>query len=473
MKENPKPRLLIIDDEANMRHMLYSMLKNEYDMELAESGSSGLDTIRRKSGSDDGSCFDFILCDIRMPEMDGLEFLDHAREIAADTPIIVMSAYGTIDIAIEAMKKGAYDYISKPFRKDELVLVMKKAMEREALKKENSFLKKQLGRLNDEALFPGMIGKSKAMARVFFLAGKAAESDVSVLLTGESGTGKELVAKGIHLKSSRSAKELTSVNCGALPENLIESELFGHVKGAFTGAAQEKKGLFAVADGGTLFLDEIGELPVNLQVKLLRVLQEGEIRPIGSVKSVRVDVRVIAATSRNLQAEISKGLFREDLFYRLNVLNINIPPLRERVEDIPHLALHFISKSSEKIRSSKCSGITPEAMDLLCSYSWPGNVRELENMIERSVLLAENERLIPDDFHGISKESVNMVHVSECINLIGDLSFSIKDAHKKIEAYLIKKALEQSSGNRTHAAKLLEISHPSLLMKIKMYNINE
>lgn len=465
-----RPRLLVIDDEANMRHMLSSMLKADYEIDLAESGIVGIEILKKTIDSD--SVYDFILCDIRMPEMDGLGFLEHARPFFKDTPVIIMSAYGTIDIAIEAMKKGAYDYISKPFRKDELLLVLKKAMERESLKKENLSLKRQLDSYRNEASFPGMIGKSEVMKRVFYLAGKAAESDVSVLLTGESGTGKELVAKAVHAISNRSGKELVSVNCGALPENLIESELFGHVKGAFTGAANEKKGLFAEADGGTIFLDEIGELPLNLQVKLLRILQENEIRPLGAVKSKKINVRVIAATSRNLQTEISRGIFREDLYYRLNVLNIKIPPLRDRIEDIPHLCVHFIKKSSDRIASSNCQGITQEAIALLSSYSWPGNVRELENMLERAVLLTERERLAVDDFSDIIPYNINNTCVTDCISIIGDLSLSIKEAQKKIEAHLIRKALEKTSGNRTHAAKLLEISHPSLLVKMKIYNIN-
>lgn len=463
-----RPNLLIIDDEANMRHMLSSMLKADYEIDLAESAALGLEAIKFQVES--GSSYNFILCDIRMPEMDGITFLEHARPFLKDTPVIIMSAYGTIDIAIEAMKKGAYDYISKPFRKDELLLVLKKAMEREALKKENYSLKKQLDQYKHETSFPGMIGRSSAMKKIFYLAVKAAESDVSVLLTGESGTGKELVAKAIHSISKRSSKEIVSVNCGALPENLIESELFGHVKGAFTGASNDKKGLFAEADGGTIFLDEIGELPINMQVKLLRVLQENEIRPIGSVKSKKIDVRVIAATSRNLRSDISKGLFREDLYYRLNVLNISIPPLRERIEDIPYLCIHFIKKSSERLNKPDCYGITPEATTLLSSYNWPGNVRELENIIERSVLLSDGERLVVDDFADLNMVKKAPVHDS--ISIINDLTFSIKDAHKKIEAYLIRKALEKSCGNRTHAAKLLEISHPSLLVKIKLYNID-
>lgn len=471
MNENDiRPHLLIIDDESNMRHMLSSMLKADYEIDLAESAVIGLESIKNKMES--GFFYDFVLCDIKMPDMDGLGFLDHAKPFLKETPIIIMSAYGTIDIAIEAMKKGAYDYISKPFRKDELLLVLKKAMEREALKKENSSLKKQLDQYRHESSFSGMIGKSEAMKRVFYLAGKAAESDVSVLLTGESGTGKELVAKAIHSISKRSAKEIVSVNCGALPENLIESELFGHVKGAFTGASNDKKGLFAEAEGGTIFLDEIGELPINLQVKLLRVLQESEIRPLGSVKSKKIDVRVIAATSKNLQSEVSKGAFREDLYYRLNVLNINIPPLRERSEDIPHLCIYFINKSSERLNKPDCHGITPDATALLSSYNWPGNVRELENIIERTVLLAEGERLSIDDFPDIKPNKVNKAWCSDYMDIIGDLSLSIKDAQKKIEAHLIRKALEKSSGNRTHAAKLLEISHPSLLVKMKIYNIN-
>lgn len=469
MKNSAKPCLLVIDDEDNMRHMLSSMLKQDYAIELAESALVAIE----KLGQEGAESFDFILCDIRMPDMDGLEFLQKVRPLIGGIPVIMMSAYGTIELAIEAMKKGAYDYISKPFRKDELILVLKKAMERENLKKENSSLKSQLERIREDEQFPGMIGRSDAMKRVFFLAGKAAESDVAVLVTGESGTGKELVAKGIHSLSRRCTRPMVSVNCGALPDNLIETELFGHVKGAFTGASSDKKGLFSEADGGTIFLDEIGELPLNLQVKLLRVLQEGEIRPLGAVKNKKIDVRVIAATSRNLQDDISKGIFREDLFYRLNVLNIIIPPLRARIEDIPRLCMHFIDRCSLRIPLAKCSGITSAALSLLTDHSWPGNVRELENAIERAVLLSEDSRLTEHDFPEIKKISVNKVFQTDYINIIDDLSLSIKDAQKKIETFLIRKALEKSKGNRTHAAKLLEISHPSLLMKMKIYGIIE
>lgn len=467
MISDSKPRLLIIDDEENMRHMLSSMLKSDYETELAESGAHGLSILSES----DNLFFDFILCDIRMPEMDGLAFLECARKLISDTPVIMMSAYGTVELAIEAMKKGAYDYISKPFRKDELILVLKKAMERESLKKENFSLKRQLEKYKNDESFPGMIGRSEPMKRVFFLARKAADSDVTVLITGESGTGKELIAKGIHALSKRSGRPLVSVNCAALPENLIESELFGHVKGSFTGATIDKKGLFSEADGGSIFLDEIGELPLNLQVKLLRVLQEGEIRPLGAVKDRKIDVRVITATSRNLQEDVSKGIFREDLFYRLNVLNINIPPLRARAEDIQQLCLHFIGKASSKIPSSKCKGITREALDFLFGYSWPGNVRELENHIERAVLLAEETRLDINDFPDVNKFIVNNVSFPDYTEIIEESSLSIKEAQRRTEAFLIRKALAISKGNRTHAAKMLEISHPSLLVKIKLYNI--
>lgn len=467
---NWKPRLLVIDDEENMRHMLSSMLRSDFDIELAESGAQGLSALARSRKENLG--FDFILCDIRMPGMNGIEFIEKSRSITDDAPVIIMSAYGSMDTAIEAMKKGAYDYISKPFRKDELVLVLRKAMEREALKKENYDLRQQIAEYQDKNVFGGMIGRSRIMQNVFFLARRAAESDVSVLITGESGTGKELVAKAVHSESRRSGCPLVSVNCGAIPENLVESEFFGHVKGSFTGAASDKKGLFAEADGGTLFLDEVGELPSGLQVSLLRVLQEREVRPVGSVKTRKIDVRVIAATSRNLEAEISRGTFREDLYYRLNVLNINMPPLRERIEDIPYLCVHFIRKSNARIPLAKCKSIGSDAIDLLSGYRWPGNIRELENKMERAVLLCDGEKLHVSDFPDILKKSSVDAEHEEITGFISDSVFSIKEAQKKIEAFLIVRALEKCGGNRTKAARLLEISHPSLLMKIKNYNID-
>ncbi len=454
---NTQKRLLIIDDEENMRHMLNAMLKKfGYIVDTAADGYEGLIMV-------DSTHYDFILCDIKMPKMNGIDFLKKVRNKINST-IIMMSAYGTMDTAIEAMKEGAYDYISKPFKADEVFLSLKKAEERERLKSENRFLRQEIEKIEGRYSFGNMIAKSKNMESVFILSSKAAQYNTTVLIIGESGTGKELIARGIHFGGNRSKKPLVPVNCGGIPENLLESELFGYKKGAFTGADRDKKGLFEEADTGTIFLDEIGELPLSLQVKILRVLQESEIRPLGDSKTKKIDVRVIAATSKNLEEEIKTSAFRQDLYYRLNVLTIKIPPLRERTEDIPLLCEHFMNALNVKLRKD-IKGISPSAMSILLEHEWPGNVRELENIIERAVVLAEEPVLIPDNFPSelATKKAVKTDTETE--------GFSLKAAQAAIEKKLIEKALEATNGNRTKAAQLLEISHPSLLTKIKIYNI--
>jgi two-component system response regulator AtoC len=458
--ESRHKRLLIVDDEANMRHMLTALLqKSGYLVDEASDGAEALQMVNQIR-------YDFILCDLKMPKMDGMAFLKSARNQLSATTVIIMSAYGTIDTALEAMKLGAYDYISKPFKTDEVLLSLKKAEERESLKRENLLLREQIRKIQAPHTFGNMIGKSHAMQSVFRLAQKAAQYDTTILITGESGTGKELVARGIHFSGNREKKPLITVNCGGIPENLLESELFGYKKGAFTGAIKDKNGLFAEADGGTIFLDEIGELPPSLQVKILRVLQENEIRPIGDSKTKIIDVRVIAATSKKLEDEVEKGVFREDLFYRLNVLKITIPPLKERSEDIPILTQHFIDKLN--IRMGKAvAGITPAALSVLLKYHWPGNVRELENVIERAVVLAEDSILKTENF----SIGLSLAPDAEKQNGIFE-GFSIKAAQKNLEKKLIAEALHETGGNRTKAARLLGISHPSLLSKMKTYNIS-
>ncbi len=453
-------RLLIVDDEENMRHMLSALLnKAGYDVDLAADGREGLEMLSR-------SHYGFILCDIKMPRMGGMEFLKAGEDRLKDSTVIMMSAYGTIDTAIEAMKLGAYDYISKPFKGDEVYLTLKKAEERERLKRENNLLRQRIQRIRADYRFGKMVGKSKAMQAVFELAEKVACYNTTVLITGDSGTGKELVARGIHFYSERAEGPLVAVNCGGIPENLLESEMFGFRKGAFTGANRDKPGLFEEAEGGTIFLDEIGELPLALQVKLLRVLQENEIRPIGDQKTHRIDVRVIAATAKNLEDEIKKGRFREDLYYRLNVMQLRIPPLRERTEDIPPLCQHFLERFNRELKK-KISAIGPTAMTLLVKYPWPGNVRELENVIQRAVVLTDRVTLSPENFPKNIREGQEEVRFDNFFS-----GFSLKDAHRKVEENLIRKALEETGGNRTQASRLLEISHPSLLSKIKNYNID-
>lgn len=457
--QNSKKRLLIIDDEENMRHMLAAMLsKQGYTITTAAGGDEGLALLKK-------NIYDFILCDIRMPGINGMEFLISACKMEHGATIIMMSAYGSMDDAIEAMQLGAYDYISKPFKAEEIFLVFKKAEERERLRQENKILRKQLAASEKKTGFGQMVGKSQIMQDAFILAEKIAAYPTTALITGESGTGKELVARGIHKASPRVKEEFIAVNCGGIPENLMESEFFGYTKGAFTGADKETKGLFAAADQGTLFLDEIGELPLNMQVKLLRVLQEQEVRPIGSSRNRKVNVRLITATAKNLEEEVSLGRFRQDLFYRLNVINIHIPPLRERPEDIDLLSRHFLKKFSTEM-NIEIHGISPAVTTLLLQHPWPGNVRELENVIERAIILADKKIILPENLppeFGIKQQRRRLDdYFSE---------LSIKKGRKIMEKSLISRALEATEGNKSQASELLEISYPALLAKIKQYEL--
>ena len=452
-------RILIIDDEENFRHMLSVILKKEkYDIETVSNGEEGLQKVA-------DSPFDQILCDIRMPQMDGLEFLREVQKMGVNAAIIMMSAYGTVDSAIEAMKLGAYDYISKPFKPDEIILTLKKAEERERLRKENELLRKEIKK---EYSFENIVSKNEKMQKIFEVIKKVAKYKSTILITGESGTGKELVARALHYNSDRSQNPFIPVNCGAIPENLLESELFGHEKGAFTDAIRTKKGLFEEADDGTLFLDEIGELPLQLQVKLLRVLQDGEIRRVGDSKSIQIDVRIIAATVKDLVKEVSEGRFRDDLFYRLHVFPIHIPPLRERKEDIPLLVAHFVQKHSLSLNKSVL-GINPKALAALMNYRWFGNVRELENTIERAMVLADESNIELENLPIEIREFKEKVELASLV----EEECSIKKASKILEINLIQKALKKTRGNHTQAARLLEISHRALLYKIKEYEIVE
>ena len=452
-------RILIIDDEENFRHMLSLILsKEKYEVDTASNGAEGLQKIT-------ASAFDQVLCDIRMPEMDGLAFLREVQKMGTDATIIMMSAYGTLDIAIEAMTLGAYDYISKPFKPDEVILTLRKAEERERLRKENEFLRKEVEK---EYSFENIISKNETIQKIFEVIKKVAQYKSTILITGESGTGKELIARALHYHSDRSPHLFVPVNCGAIPENLLESELFGHAKGAFTDAIRTKKGLFEEADGGTLFLDEIGDLPPQLQVKLLRVLQDGEIRRVGESKPIKIDVRIVAATIRDLVKEVGENRFRDDLYYRLNVFPIHLPPLRERSEDIPLLVDHFIVKYSQSL-NKKVVGIEPKALEKLMNYRWFGNIRELENTIERAIVLTDRERI---EMENLPVEIQNFQEKSQWVD-VDEEEYSIKKASKALETNLIRKALRKTKGNHTHAAKILEISHRALLYKIKEYGIIE
>jgi two-component system response regulator AtoC len=378
--------------------------------------------------------------------------------------VIVMSAYGNVDLAIEAMKAGAYDYLQKPFKSEEVVLTLRKAEEREALRRENRALRQEILK---ESTFEDILAKSPQMQAIFKTVAKIADYKTTALITGESGVGKELVARALHRRSNRRGGPFVAVNCGAIPENLLESELFGYKRGAFTDATADRVGLFEQANHGTLLLDEIGELPLALQVKLLRVLQEESVRRLGDTKDIKIDVRIIAATHRDLAAETQAGRFREDLFYRVNVLPIPIPPLRERREDIPVLMDHFLTRNNARFVMS-IRGFEPEARRLLLEYRWPGNVRELENTIERAMVLCEGDRIGEADLPERIREARDPIqmHLTS-----GELS--IKKTSRVIEEILIRRALQKTKGNRTRAAEVLEISHRALLYKIKDYRIDQ
>ncbi len=457
--KDPGKHILIIDDEKNMRHMLQVMLGREgYLTDAAADGVEGLSRLAEKD-------FDFILCDIKMPRMDGLTFLKEARIRYPEKTFIMMSAYGTIDTALEAMKLGAYDYIAKPFKSDEAILTLRKAEERERLKEENLRLQNRINRIEQKYSFGNIIARSEAMAAVFELVERVADHKTTVLITGESGTGKELIAKAIHSKSSRVDRPMVSINCGGIPENLLESEMFGYKKGAFTDAVRDKPGLFEEADRSTIFLDEIGELPLQLQVKLLRVLQEEEITPLGATVPKKIDVRVVAATSKELTREVEQGRFREDLYYRINVLTIHLPPLRERRGDIPLLTGHFIDSFNRKL-DKNIEGLSSSAMSFLLAHGWSGNIRELENVIERAMILARDNLITPSELPS-SITSRNAIMSAEDQGR----SLSIKKETRRLEMDLIRKALELTGGNRSNAAKILEISRPILISKIREYGL--
>lgn len=459
-----KAKLLIVDDEPNMCTMLAAMVaRHGYQVQSCADGEAALSLIASEQ-------FDFILCDVKMPKLDGLGFLEQGREHLGETTVIMMSAYGTIDLALEAMRAGAYDFISKPFKSDEVLLALKKAAERERLRRENAELKRRLQTLQTATGFGAMIGASRAIKALFARAERLAPYDATVLITGESGTGKELVARGLHDLSPRSDQPFIAVNCGAIPDQLLESELFGNVKGAFTGADTARAGLFEAAHGGTLLLDEIGELPLTMQVALLRVLQEREVRRLGATRTTSVDVRVVAATAVDLSEAVAAGSFREDLYYRVNVLNLRVPPLRERREDIPLLCHHFVKKFNNQFGRS-INGFTPAALKLLSGYQWPGNVRELENVIQHAVLMAPHETIEVADLPtglGISAEGAD----SALSLALGLDTLSVKAARALVEAQLIRLALAECGGNKSRAADLLELSYPSLLAKIKEYGID-
>jgi two-component system response regulator PilR (NtrC family) len=441
-----------------MRDFLSIMLHREgYVVDAANDGSQAVKHLKDHN-------YDLVISDIQMPQLDGLKLLKHVKERNPETVVIMITAFSSTEEAVEAMKQGAYDYITKPFKNEEIRLVIKNALERKLLRQENIELKKALEKRYS---FSGLIGKSKPMQEVFNLIEKVATSKAIVLVTGESGTGKELVARAVHYQSDRKGKAFMPINCGAIPENLLESELFGHEKGSFTGASQQKAGLFEVADGGTLFLDEIAELPPMMQVKLLRVLQEQEIRRVGGNQNIKVDVRLIAATNKDLEKEVAENRFREDLFYRLNVIPLHLPALRERREDIPLLIEHFAQQATGKddIR------IEDQAMRRLLDYAWPGNVRELENIIERCLVLGSGDSLtedcLPIQLRG------GAARTSGAIEAIPDEGMDLDGYLGSIEKDILVKALDKSNGVRKKAAELLGITFRSIRYRLAKYGLGE
>ncbi|HVP30501.1 MAG TPA: sigma-54 dependent transcriptional regulator [Myxococcota bacterium] len=451
-------RVLIVDDDDALRESLELLLAEEgYEVAAARGAEEALRQAERGG-------IDVVLCDLRMPGSDGFELLPQLARKLPGATLLLMSAYGNAELAIEALKRGAYDYLAKPFAPSELLLAIRKAKERERLRRANQLLRRDVQRaVGDRPI----VGASPAMIGVLETLERAAEFKSTVLLSGESGTGKEVLARAIHAQSPRRDEAFVAINCAAIPEALLESELFGHARGAFTGADRARRGLFVEAHGGTLFLDEIGELPIALQAKLLRVLQEEEVRPVGESKSRRVDVRVIAATVRDLEADVAAGRFREDLYYRLNVLRVHVPPLRERREDIPLLLDHYLAYFREAL-GRPVREIGDDALAKLAGYRWPGNVRELANVVERAVILAHGEQI------GLRELPPEVVGGGDPD---GDRSpshdFSLRRARRAAESELIRHALRATDGNRTHAAKLLGISHRALLYKLKEYGIRD
>ncbi len=450
-------RVLIVDDDDALRESLELILASEgYRVSTADCGQAALERV-------DEVPIDVVLCDVRMPGLDGFELLPQIARKLPGAPIVMMSAYGTADLAIEAMKLGAYDYVAKPFQPSEILLTLRKAQERERLRRANQQLKREVTRALGER---AIVAASAPMIELLELVERTAAFKTTALLTGESGTGKEVLARAIHGQSPRRNEPFVAINCGAIPEHLLESELFGHARGAFTGANRARRGLIPEADRGTLFLDEIAELPLALQVKLLRVLQEEEVQPVGESKPISIDVRIIAATSCDLENAVAEGQFREDLYYRLNVMHLSIPPLRDRKEDIPLLCDHFLAHFRESL-GKPVHGIADAALERLIHYGWPGNVRELQNVIERSVILANDEKL------GLADLPDSILEADTLCSGGDPKSFSMRPARRRFEIDLIRRALNETDGNRTHAAKLLEISHRALLYKIKEYGIRD
>jgi len=456
--EKGQSHILVVDDEASLRELLVIMLQREgYRVDEADNGVTALEKVNHNS-------YDLIISDIQMPQLTGIELLRELRRREIDVTVLMVTAFSSTEEAVEAMKLGAYDYITKPFKNDEIRLVIKNALERTQLQEENRKLKKELG---ERFSFKQLIGNSPAMKDMIALLERAAPSQVSVLICGESGTGKELVARALHVNSPRKEKAFVPINCGAIPENLLESELFGHEKGAFTGAARRKEGLFEAAEGGTLFLDEIGELPMAMQVKLLRVLQEREFRRVGGTKDLPLDIRLLAATNRDLEEAVQGGTFREDLYYRLNVIQVDLPPLRNRTTDIPPLMDYFYRKRSGQGHLP----IAEAAMKCLLEYSWPGNIRELENFIERAYVIGGGKEITPELLPPQMKKK--LTGACAALEELPEEGFELEKWLEDMERSVLLKALEQAGGVRTKAAEILGISFRSIRYRLAKLEIND
>ena len=449
--------ILVVDDELGLRHTLTLILQAEgHEVRSASDGASALERLAEAPA-------DLIVSDVRMPGLDGLAFLERYQQMGGTALVLMMSAYGDDEAALEAIRRGAYDFIPKPFRADQVLLVVRKAIEREGLRREVAQLHDELVALRAPT---GIVGRSPKLGQALTLADKVARHPSTVLVTGESGTGKELIARHIHDASPRASRPFVAVNCAAIPEALLESELFGHAKGAFTGAISERQGLFEEAHEGTLFLDELGDLPVPLQVKLLRALQEGEVRRVGDNASRSVDVRLVAATARDLESDVAEGKFRADLYYRVNVVRIHLPALRERAEDIPELVRHFVDRFNRRL-GLRVTGLSAAAMRALVEYPWPGNVRELENVIERAMVLTDGPQVDVEQLPTLAAPA------ARADGAVSPLDLSVKRRTEELERALIAEALERTHGNRTRAAKLLDLSHRALLYKIRDYGLGE
>ncbi len=449
--------ILIVDDEKNYLVVLEALLSSEgYEIMTADNGRNALHCIRNAD-------LDLVITDVKMPGMNGMELLAECGKTKPDLPVIMMTAYGTIEMAVEAMKQNAYDYITKPFQNEQLKLTIRKALERHRLVRENRRLSEAL---SDRFRYGNIIGKSKPMRKIYDMIEKVAQSKASVLITGPSGTGKELIAQAIHYGSERDKGPFISMNCGALTETLLESELFGHERGAFTGAISMKKGRFELADSGTLFLDEVGDMPPSLQVKLLRVLQEMTFERVGGTKTIQVNVRVLSASNRNIKEDVKAGTFREDLYYRLNVIHLEVPPLRDRTDDIPLLVKTFIDKYADEADRKKFE-LTPETWKLLYQYAWPGNVRELENAIERALVLSSGGVIKPEDLPeeiGAAESHFDMDHFLPP-------NMPLQKALSQIEENMIRRALRQCNNVQAHAARMLGITKSLMQHKMKKYQI--